>query len=246
MLLKPNNNLDILILTETFCFSKVPDSLYHAPGYQVHRKDRLGKTGGGVLAFVKDSIQVKRRTDLEVTELEALWLEVCPLLIAGVYRSPSYKVADDRKLGKNIANAYLLNREIIILVDFNIDFMNETKATKYPLVITFCYLNMSQLVHELKCDCNEKIFDPILNTTEQHFHTTLNGVFSFSISCFVLEIFRFFETCKLGVSDVIYSRITNYIYQMVNISVNSGQKFFKLCINTSHLHPNDLHGNSIV
>ena len=65
-----------------------------------------------------------------------------------------------------------------------------------------------------------------LNTTEQHFHTSLNGVFSFSMSCFVLETLRFFETCKLGVSDVIYSRIINYIYQMVNISVNSGQKIF--------------------
>ena len=40
-------------------------------------------------------------------------------------------------------------------------------------------------------------------------------------SCFVLEISRFFETCKLGDSDVIYSQIINYIYQMVNISVNN-------------------------
>ena len=82
----------------------------------------------------------------------------------------------------------------------------------------------------LKCHCNEKIFDPILNTTEQHFHTSLNGVFGFSISCFVVEILKFFETCKLCVSDVIYSRIINYIYQMVNISVNSRQKLFKLCM----------------
>ena len=99
----------------------------------------------------------------------------------------------------------------------------------------FCVLRptctgCSCLTWVLKCHCNEKIFDPILNTKEQHFHTSLNGVFSFSISCFVLEILRFFETCKLGVSDVIYSRIINYIYQMVNISVNSRQKFFKLCM----------------
>ena len=38
--------------------------------------------------------------------------------------------------------------------------------------------------------CNEKIFDPILNTTEQHFDTSLNSVFSFSMSCFVLEILK--------------------------------------------------------
>ena len=87
-----------------------------------------------------------------------------------------------------------------------------------------------EAIKSLKCHCNEKIFDPILNTTEQHFYTSLNGVFSLSISCLVLEILRFFETCKLGVSDVIYSRIINYIYQMVNIYVNSWQKFFKLCM----------------
>ena len=91
-------------------------------------------------------------------------------------------------------------------------------------------MGYSSTTHYLKCHCNEKIFETILNTTEQHFHASRNGVFSFSISCFVLEILRFFETCKLGVSDVIYSRITNYIYQMVNMSVNSRQKFFKLCM----------------
>ena len=80
----------------------------------------------------------------------------------------------------------------------------------------------------LKCHCNEKIFDPFLNTTKQHFDTSLNGIFSFSKSCFALEILRFFETCKLGVSDVIYSWIINYIYQMVNISVNS-RHFAGLC-----------------
>ena len=61
-----------------------------------------------ILEFVKSSIQIKHQTDLELTDLEALWLEVCPhksnrpLLIAGVYRPASYKVVDDRKLGKNI------------------------------------------------------------------------------------------------------------------------------------------------
>ena len=69
-----------------------------------------------------------------------------------------------------------------------------------------------------------------LDQTEQHFLTSLKGVFSFSISCFVAEILKCFETCKLGVSDVIYSQIENYIYEMVNIYVNSRQKFFKLCM----------------
>ena len=102
--------------------------------------------------------------------------------------------------------------------------------------LIFTYISLSYHVFSLLLLCSynvplrREIVDLILNASEQHFHTSLNGVFSFSISCFVLEILRFFETCKLGASDVIYSRIINYTYQMVNISVNRGQKFFKFCM----------------
>ena len=67
---------------------------------------------------------------------------------------------------------------------------------------------------QFKVPLRRKIVDPILNASQQHFHTSLNGVFSFAISCFVLEILRFFETCKLGVSDVIYfeSSTNNKLY----------------------------------
>ena len=69
---------DILILTETFGSAKVPDSFYFIPGFQLHRKDRIGRSGGGILAFVNSSLQVKRREDLEETDLECLWLKTCP------------------------------------------------------------------------------------------------------------------------------------------------------------------------
>ena len=149
----------------------MPDSCYNTPGYQVHRKDRIGKSGGGILFFINCSLQVKRRNDLETSDLgpvhtetfscvfelftvlkgiennqlitwkkyknagkrfrgalETLSLETCSykskhsLLIAGVYRPPSYEAAENNRVGKNIENAQLLNREIIILGDFNIDF----------------------------------------------------------------------------------------------------------------------------
>lgn len=99
----------------------------------MYRKDRIGKSGGGILAYVNDSLQVNRREDIEEIDLECLWLETCPykskrpLLVAGVYRPPSYKAADDKRLGKKFENAHLLNREIIILGDFNIDFLSTEK-----------------------------------------------------------------------------------------------------------------------
>ena len=53
--------------------------------------------------------------DLENNKVEALWLEVFPykskhfLLTAGVYRPPSNNTEQDKILGSNIENAYLLN-----------------------------------------------------------------------------------------------------------------------------------------
>lgn len=62
--------------------------------------------------------------DLESDKVEALWLEVFPykskrsLLTAGVYRPPSTNTEQDKMLGTNIENAYLLNKEMILLGDF--------------------------------------------------------------------------------------------------------------------------------
>ena len=50
--------------------------------------------------------RVKRQEDLEADDLKILWLEVCPykssrpLFIGGVYRPPSFKVADEKRLGE--------------------------------------------------------------------------------------------------------------------------------------------------
>ena len=74
------------------------------------RKDRFGKfkKGSGVLAFATNLIIVKRRSDLKVSDIESLWLKVCPhksnhsLFVGGIFGPPSNKVKDDKKLAKNI------------------------------------------------------------------------------------------------------------------------------------------------
>ena len=167
LLTSPNNKEekpDILILTETFCSVKVPDSLHSTPGYQIYRKDRIGKSGGGILANVNVSLQGNRREDLEEIDLECLWLDTHPyklkrpLLIGGIYHPPSYE--DDKRLGKNFENAWLLNRDIIILGDFNIDFLSTEKFQKHLLVKAMRNLSKSQLVHV--------IIRPVSNSCLEH------------------------------------------------------------------------------
>ena len=122
--------LDVLLLNETFLKPNVPDTLFEVPGYSIYRRDRVNKSGGGVMAYINDNLNVIRRTDLENQEVEVIWLEVCPfkskrsLLIASIYRPPSYTKADDLSLEANLERVYLLNKETIFLGDVNIDGRN--------------------------------------------------------------------------------------------------------------------------
>ena len=72
------HGLDICILSETFCTGKLPDTIYGIPGYQVYRRDRIGKSGGRLLVYVNNLVQVKRRLDLEDNDIETIWFETYP------------------------------------------------------------------------------------------------------------------------------------------------------------------------
>ena len=55
-----------------------------------YRTDRLERTGGGVVIYVRDTFLCRRRDDLEIRGLEAVWVEVkvkgkC-ILVGAFYR----------------------------------------------------------------------------------------------------------------------------------------------------------------
>ena len=107
------NKVDVLILTDTFCNSKRLDSFYQVHGYNLFRKDRVGKQEGGIIIYVNEKLHARTRPDLATTEVEVLWIEAFPfkskrsLLIAGVYRPPSSTSHDDTSIARNIKKAYL-------------------------------------------------------------------------------------------------------------------------------------------
>ena len=126
-----HSEIDVLFLIETFLKPKVPDSVFEIPGYVMYRKDRPGvKQGGGILAYVNFKLKENRRIDLEEKEIKTLWLDIFPfnskrpLLVGALYRPPSSNEDIDSRIEKNIENAYLQNRETIIVGDFNINYLN--------------------------------------------------------------------------------------------------------------------------
>ena len=151
---KASHNLDVLFISETFCSGSTPISVYAIRGYNVYRKDRIGKSGGGLLAYSKNGLHVKRRPDLESDDVEAIWLEVFPykskrsLFIGSVYRPPSYKAHENQKLGKNIENVYLKNKETILLGDLNVDYLNSSDFNKHKFIKTLLSLELNNLIQK--------------------------------------------------------------------------------------------------
>ena len=104
------SQLDVLFLSEIFLNSSVPDSLYTVNGFSIFRRERLLKGGGGIMVFMSNDLTVKRRTDLESHDAEAIWLEVYPfkskrsIILGSIYRPPSSKQADDTNIEANIGS----------------------------------------------------------------------------------------------------------------------------------------------
>ena len=69
---------DIITVTETWLKPTIPNSEYAIPMFNgPFRLDRPDGRAGGVMAWVKNSIITKRRSDLELgNDIELLWLEL--------------------------------------------------------------------------------------------------------------------------------------------------------------------------
>ena len=69
-----NTNLHILGLSETKLKDHKPSSSFQAP----FRKDNCSNGGGGIMVYVRNGINAKRRKDLEINDISCIWLEIFP------------------------------------------------------------------------------------------------------------------------------------------------------------------------
>ena len=119
---------DIITVSETWLNSKCSSTSLQLLGYQTpFRKDRADDHGyGGVLAWISDKVAAKRRLDLEVEHLEALWIEIRShnnkFLLCTLYRPPN----DNTIFWDNLETSFNLAKEsdianIVITGDLNAD-----------------------------------------------------------------------------------------------------------------------------
>ena len=146
-------------LTESWLNDGYSDNLLYVPGYSLIRSDRNStnshKTkGGGVIAFINDSLSCSIRTYFECENIEMIALEVRPtkskaIIVFFVYRSPD----DHRNVEEwlirtstQVNNVPNEKKSIVIQGDFNVDIINQQSYECVDVLETDC--DLFQLIKE--------------------------------------------------------------------------------------------------
>ena len=80
---------DIAVITETHFKAKHSDTVVGIENYVLHRRDRVGRGGGGVALYVRTSIQASVWTySADDRTYELLWIRVGSVFIAVLYHPP--------------------------------------------------------------------------------------------------------------------------------------------------------------
>lgn len=177
-------NLDFLVVTETWLNSSILSSEVTPTNYSMERKDRDTSRGGGLAIIYKTSLNFIRRFDIEVSIVnnsEILVIElICNIdkyLFVITYRKPGRLLPEYRSDLLSVLNlcTSVPSCEICLMGDLNMPNVNWYKNTTYGDVL------MGDLVNELTSfglkqiiDCNSRqlsanILDVILTTCHTNF-----------------------------------------------------------------------------
>ena len=112
----------------------IKDSELNIPGYTLVRHDQDGKRGGVMAIYVRNNIPYKHRPDLSAENIESSWVEVnrlkCKKLFVGCAYRPPNACSDTFKFIALLNNSLLklpTGSQIVLLGDFNIDFLAKKK-----------------------------------------------------------------------------------------------------------------------
>lgn len=194
-------DFDVLAFSETWLNASIDTTDLLLQSYCTpERKDRIGDSHGGLLLYVKEGIHFKRREDLEIRDIECLWIEISNnrkhILFGLFYRPPN----SDRDYFTNIEDSIALASDtgisdIIVTGDFNYNILNPATSRKIDSLCTqfSLFQSISQCTHFtenssslidilLVSDKNYLIFsgvgDPFLNQ-EIRYHCPIYGIFKF-------------------------------------------------------------------
>ena len=85
-------------ITESWCTTTEPDSIYDLPGYEIYRCDRTESLGGRVILYVKQGTQHVQLLQIQLPGYESVWLRLgnpsSGVVVGCVYRPPRSDPSD--------------------------------------------------------------------------------------------------------------------------------------------------------
>ena len=149
---------DVMIITETWLNSSIPDEVIMLPNYRVIRQDRHVadlRKGGGICIYVKNTCIVENLHHVsEVTEdyellcVKAKFGNIKPCYIFGVYRPPKGKPGElFEKLSDSLSDLDLSRNELYVMGDMNIDYKSKDQLKKLNLKNFESRFNIKQFIN---------------------------------------------------------------------------------------------------
>ena len=147
-----SNVFDVISVNEIWCDETVSDSEVDLPGFSILRRDRR-RDGGGVALFIKNGIDFKRRDDLCDKSIECICIELIPankrpIFVFAVYNPNGKDSEFSAKLSCMLSNVPVCDNEMILLGDFNCDFLPNV-STKEVNDLKFC-CDLHQLKQQIR------------------------------------------------------------------------------------------------
>ena len=143
----------VIAVTETWLDSSIEDKEVELPGFYCYRRDR-NRNGGGVCLFIRSDLSFIPCPEIQIETLEAAWVEIRlpktkPIVVGVCYRPPKqndfYELLESVCIDSNV----LMERECIVLGDFNTNLLMSTKNGLLVKFLHYCkVLGLEQLIME--------------------------------------------------------------------------------------------------
>ena len=144
-----NENIDILVVSETKLDNSYPDAQFHLPGFNSFRYDR-DSLGGGIIAFIREDIPSKELKSSAQGNIEGYFIELNLrrkkwVLFVGYNPHKNY-ISNFLKIVGHSLNKHLSSYDNLILMgDFNSE-MSENEMKE------FCEIyHLKNLIKEPTC-----------------------------------------------------------------------------------------------
>ena len=146
-LLLAQSKTDVLAISESWLNSTIPDSYLSIVNYQLYRKDRTDKSGGGVALYVSQKYThslSKLDTDTGTLQLSINFTPQHAITVIVTYKPPNVSASRYLSQLSDIIKP-VTTKELVIMGDINLDWND---AVSKPLKTIAIKLGLYQLIKD--------------------------------------------------------------------------------------------------